>query len=319
MKNYNFNTSSAYKAVRIDTSLETTPLNPVFRSLKDEVFFYEPQPRVSYNQVSYNLQQGYISEFDLKVLCLIATFGSACVTTKALKTFLHMNGEELGSQDHRLINSLRRLSQNNLITCGRFKSPEKENPSLIKIILLTGYGSKLAKSMGVAHRFNHLEVLDAPTVKSRAQTSMIAATFMKNLTDRIERFEVRPIIVRNDIADAIVRPALKLRMFDEDVYFEVPRSGNADYLDNITDKLHRYTLVFESIPSIVINGEDEAMNRTIFKHLQEHLSEHNVDPTNIFFTDDLAQFGPGFNSCLYSFDQDGNKLRFEFAAPTTAA
>lgn len=321
MKNYNFNLGETYRAARINTALEPTPSNPVFKSLEDEVFFYEPQKRVSYSQVMFNIQQNYLSDFDLKVLCLIATFGSVCTTTKALKTLLYMNGEDLGSQDHRLTNALYRLGQNNLVTFGHFKAPEKKNASLLRIICLTGYGSKVARSLEVSHRFNPREVLDAPTAKSRAQTSMLLSNFIKNLSYDIENFEVRPVLLRKELhPDAIVRPAAKIRMFGEDIYFEVPRSGKANYLEDLADKLRRYTLVFgEQLPSVVINGEDGEMNRTIYEYLFAHRTEHGFNLSNILFTDDLAQFGARFNTCLYSFDDSCNKVCFEFASSTKLA
>ena len=316
MTNYNFNLGTTYKFAHINTALETIPSNPVFKSLKDEVFFYEPQKRVSYSQVMFNIQQGYVNNFDLKVLSLIATFGSVCMTTKALKTLFYMNGEDLGSQDHRLTNALYRLGQNNLITFGHFKAPEKKNASLLRIICLTGYGSKVARSMGVSHRFNPLEVLDAPTAKSRAQTSMLITNFIMNLSDDIENFEVRPVLLRKEVhPDAIVRPAAKICMFGEDIYFEVPRSGKANHLEDLVDKLRRYTLVFDELPSVVINGEDEQMNRCIYEYLSTHCTEHGFNLSNILFTDDLAQFGARFNTCLYSFDENSNKACFEFTPP----
>lgn len=313
MTNYNFNLGTTYRNTHIDTSLETIPSNPVFKSLENEMFFYEPQRRVSYSQVMFNIQQNYLSDFDLKVLCLIATFGSVCTTTKALKALLYMNGEDLGSQNHRLTNALYRLGQNNLITFGHFKAPEKKNASLLRIICLTGYGSKVARSMEISHHFKPLEVLDAATAKSRAQTSMLITNFIMNLSDDIENFEVRPVLLRKEVhPDAIVRPAAKIRMFDEDIYFEVPRSGKANHLEDLTDKLRRYTLVFDELPSVVINGEDEQMNRCIYEYLSAHCTEHGFNLSNILFTDDLAQFGTGFNTCLYSFDESGNKVCFEF-------
>lgn len=311
MTNYNFNLGASYRATRINTALEQIPSNPVFKSLPDEVFFYESQMRVSYSQVAFNIQQGYISNFDLKVLSLIATFGSVCMTTKALKSLLYMNGEDLGSQDHRLTNALYRLGQNNLITFGHFKAPEKKNASLLRIICLTGYGSKLARSMDISHRFNPLEVLDAPTAKSRAQTSMLITNFIKNL--QIDDFEVRPVLLRKEAhPDAIVRPAARIRLFGENVFFEVPRSGKANYLEDLADKLRRYTLVFDELPNVVINGEDEQMNRTIFDYLSTNAKEHGFDISNIMFTDDLAQFGTRFSTCLYAFDEKSGKIHFEF-------
>lgn len=196
----------------------------------------------------------------------------------------------------------------------RTKAPEKKNASLLRIICLTGYGSKVARSMEVSHRFNPLEVLDAPTVKSRAQTSSLIANFIMNLSDNIENFEVRPVLLRKEVhPDAIVRPAAKIRMFDEDIYFEVPRSGKANYLEDLVDKLRRYTLTFgEQLPSVVINGEGEEVDHTIYEFLFTHRTEHGFNLSNILFTDDLAQFGAHFNTCLYSFDDSGNKVCFEF-------
>ena len=88
----------------------------------------------------------------------------------------------------------------------------------------------------------------------------------------------------------------------------MPRRSE-DWLENIADKLNRYKLCFEenALPAIVINGEDEDMNREI----HEFLKSKGID-MDILYTDDLAMFGPNFKYSLYTFDEDGNKLHFEF-------
>ena len=49
------------------------------------------------------------------------------------------------------------------------------------------------------------------------------------------------------------------------------------------------------------------MNREI----HEFLKSKGID-MDILYTDDLAMFGPNFKYSLYTFDEDGNKLHFEF-------
>lgn len=319
MNTYNFNLGTAYRAVRMDPALDPVPTNPAFKSMEGEIFFFEPQSRMTYERVMYNIQQGYITPFDLKVLALIATFGSACMTNRSLKTLLVLNGEELGSQDHRLKYSLNRLSRNYLVSFGHFKAPNVPNATMFRVICLTGFGSRVAKSMGIVHRFNPLEVLDAPTAKCRSQISMVIANFIKNLPDGIDSFEVRPLLLAKEAApDGIVRPSAKLRMFGEDVYVEVLRSGFPDHLTFLADKLRRYMLVLGEAPSLIINGEDEAMNRAIYEYLRDHGEDHGFPLSGILFTDDLAQFGPGFATCLYSFDESGNKVCFEFTSRANA-
>jgi len=311
--NCNFKLASSYKAARIDTSTEPVPENRVFSSIENESFVYDPQKPVSYSKVMYSIQQRYIDDFALKVLSLIATFGSVCTTSKALKTLLYMNGEDLGTNDRKFLSAIHRLFCNSLITTGRFVSPNKKNPSAVKIICLTGNGSRIAQSMGVVHRFNPLEVVDVTTLKTRAQTCMLITNFLKNIVDDISFFEPRPIITNKEYhPDAIVRPSCMINMYGEDVYFEVVRSGHADYCTALADKLHRYTLVFpDAHPNVVINGEDTEMNRKIFSYLKEN-TDHGFDVSNIMFTDDIAQFGASFKNCLYSFAEDGSKIYFEF-------
>lgn len=142
--------------------------------------------------------------------------------------------------------------------------------------------------------------------KSRCQTTQLIMNYLKNIP--VDSFKVRPVIVKNPDEGAIVRPAASILVNGEFIDFEVPRRSE-DWLENIADKLNRYKLCFEenALPAIVINGEDEDMNREI----HEFLKSKGID-MDILYTDDLAMFGPNFKYSLYTFAEDGNKLHFEF-------
>jgi hypothetical protein len=171
----------------------------------------------------------------------------------------------------------------------------------------------MVKSLGTPHRFHALDVLDAPTMKNRSQTTMMITQFLLHLRDHISDFSIRPVLVRKEIhPDAIVRPAAIIRLMSENFCIEVPRSGMRDYLSFYTDKLRRYALVFgEQQPRLIFCGEDEEFNRNLYRHLTLHSKEHGFALSNILFTHDVAQFGERFNTCLYTFAEDGSKITFK--------
>ena len=142
---------------------------------------------------------------------------------------------------------------------------------------------------------------------------------MVNQADAIEEFEIRPLMSRQaELGDkAIIRPSLKISLYSgENVYFEVIRRDTFENTDEfLAEKLYRYTLVLhDSLPTVVINGEDESHNYNIYNYLLTHSETHKFPIDNILFTDDVSQLGSGFNSAFYYFDEDGNKLYAEFSA-----
>lgn len=77
----------------------------------------------------------------------------------------------------------------------------------MRIIILANYGSQLGKSLGVVHRFNAFATAstEAYAVKSRAQNAQLISNYLKNKV--ADSFAVRPVIVVNPVAGAIIRPA----------------------------------------------------------------------------------------------------------------
>jgi hypothetical protein len=92
------------------------------------------------------------------------------------------------------------------------------------------------------------------------------------------------------------------------MYFEVPRRREG-WLEDLSDKLKRYELVFEGkdIPTVIINGEDEEMNREISRMVAEN--NYNFE---ILYTDDLSMFGEKFRYSIYGILSDGTKQCYEF-------
>lgn len=281
------NRGATYRVATIDASLEAIPEHKVFNTYPGETFVYEPQRFIPKDIVMFNIRQGYITEHDLKVLCTIANFGSLCVTSRGLKRLLYMAGDDLGDNDHRMQNSIKRLARNGLIALGRFKHANTEQLSSLRIILLTELGSRIARNMGVNHKFNSVEVLTSDVIKSRAQTFMLLSNYLINLVNDIDRFESRPVLTNKALSDeAIVRPALKLTFTSgEDIYFEVPRRTmhNDANLEHLVDKLRRYSLVFtdRQPPVVIINGEDEEDCRVIYDYIVKNSDIHNFPNENL--------------------------------------
>ena len=304
---------STYRKVSIDTATEMIPQHPAFKAFPGEKYsFLEREGNVSFFHVTNAVETGVITEQDKVILSLVATFGSACMTTKALKELLTMMGISFSANT--LESSLTRLHRYHLVNFSRFYF-ENCKPANLRIITLTNYGSRLARSLGIYHSFNPLAAAAAEPyeAKSRAQTTHLICNYLKNRI--VDEFEVRPVIVVDPTNHKIVRPAASMRILGEKLYFEVPRRHEG-WLENLLDKLRRYMLVFEGQPSptVVINGEDEKMNREIAAYLRRH-----AIPLEILYTDDLAMFGEKFNRSIYDFGDDGNKQCYELVLQDPSA
>lgn len=300
----NFNLGSTYRNGYINTATELVPQNCAFKSLSGETHVFEERERiVSIYQVTSALENGIITEFDKTVISIIAVFGSAAMTSKSISELLTLMG--INFNKNVLESSLKRLHRYHLINFSHFTLPDGRQ-SHTRIITLMKYGSQLAKNLGVVHRFNPIATASAEpyAIKSRVETTQLICNWLKNLP--VESFAVRPIKVVDADTGAIVRPAATIEIWGETLFFEVPRRHDG-WLEDLIGKLHRYELVFgkDLLPAIVINGEDAAMNLEISKAIRKE----NIR-TDFLFTDDLAMFGPGFRSCLYTFDGSDNILRY---------
>ncbi len=302
----NYNVGTTYRKGWIDVCSEIIPQNPVFNSHAGEKHVFEPREnRVSYYQVTEAVASGMLTELDKILIGIIATFGSACVTSKVLKEMLTMMNIQYS--DNSFESSVKRLHRFNLINLSRF-SVEGREPSKLRIITLATYGSKLAKSMGVVHRFNPMATASAEAyaMKSRAQTAQLICNYLKQ--QFVDCFSVRPVMVVDADRGAIIRPAASITIKGEELFFEVPRRRD-EWIYDLSEKLRRYELVFEGkpVPTVVINGEDEEMNREIAKMVSEN--NYNIE---ILYTDDLAMFGSKFQYSIYDISADGEKHCFEF-------
>lgn len=300
----NFNLGSTYRKGNINTATELIPQNCIFKSIPNETHVFEERERnISVYQVTSALENGIITDFDKTVISLIAVFGSGAITSKSISELLTLMGIEVSRNV--LESSLKKLHRYHLINFSRFGLPDGRQ-SHTRIITLMKYGSQLAKNLGVVHRFNPIATASAEpyAIKSRAETTQLICNWLKNLP--VESFAVRPVKVMNADMGAIIRPAATIEIWGETLFFEVPRRHDG-CLEDLIGKLHRYELVFgkDLLPTIVINGEDAAMNLEISKAIRKE----NIR-TDFLFTDDLAMFGPGFGSCLYTFDGSDNILRY---------
>lgn len=302
----NYTSGAIYDKTRLDVNSESVPMNPLFKVYEGEELVYEEREKPgTFYQITQALEQGIITGLDRRVISIIATFGSCCMTKRALTELLTLLNIDYNA--NRLESSVNRLHRYHLISIAHFKKPG-ENQAPAKIIVLSNYGSQLAKSLGVIHRFNPINAaaMTPAIAKSRCQTTQLIVNFLKNI--KIDSFKVRPVIVKNPDEGAIVRPAASIIIGEEYIDFEVPRRCE-DWLENLLEKLNRYKLVFDEkeMPAVVINGEDEDMNREINNFLKD--KGINME---FLYTDDLAMFGQNFKYCLYLFDESGTKLHFEF-------
>lgn len=299
-----FTMGSTYNRNLIDTSCETVPNFAVYKSRPDEKHVFEKREGyVSYYQIAMALENGSITELDKIIISIVAVFGSCCCTSKIIHEMLLLMNVQVS--DNMFKSSLKRLHRYQLINFSRFCTIN-DITSKFKIITLTIFGSKLAKSLGVNHRFNAMTVATARAyaVKARAETAQLVCNYLKNID--IDYFKVRPVIVVNADAGAIVRPSLMMSINGETLSFEVVRRHDG-WKEDLADKLKRYLSVFkeEPFPTIVINGEDEDMNLEISCLLKEIGFDKDV-----LYTDDLATFGQMFKYSLYQFDEEGNKQCF---------
>ena len=309
----NFNMGVTYRQGTIDVRSEMIPQNPAFKSFNGEKhYFEEREGRVSYYQVTNAVASGMLTELDKTIIGIIATFGSACVTSKVLKEMLTMMNVQYS--DNTLESSIKRLHRFHLIDFSRF-AVEGREPAKMRIITLANYGSQLAKSMGVVHRFNAMATASAEAyaVKSRAQTAQLISNFLKH--QFVDSFAVRPVIVVDADRGAIIRPAASITVQGAEIFFEVPRRRDG-WLEDLAEKLKRYELVFEGkeTPTVVINAEDEEMNKEVARMVAEN--GYNFE---ILYTDDLALFGEKFRYALYGISSEGEKQCFEFIGLDTAA
>lgn len=308
----NLNLGTTYRVRRIDTKNEIIPKTQLFKAFAGDRHIFEPCTRkVPMFEVTQALETGIITDFDKTVLSLIAVFGSSFLTTKTLREMLVMSGSTF--TDHVFESCIKRLNRYHLIAVSHF-ALEGQSPIPTKIISLTSYGSSVAKALGVTHRFNGFANSSAEPhiVKSRAEASQLVCNYLKNTT--VEKFFIRPVIVVNADAGAIVRPAASVIICGEQLCFEVPRRHDG-WLEDLVDKLERYMLVFaeRTMPTVVINGEDEEMNLEIHKAISD-----KITGMDILYTDDLSTFGPRFKYSLYTF-VDGERKCFEMTVPEIAS
>ena len=302
----NYTQGSVYDKNRFDVKKEIVPSNPFFKALEKEEMVYEEREKpISFYHITSALERGEISDLDKVIISLIATFGSCCMTKRSLTELLTLLGVDYNS--NRIVSIIARLHRLHLINIAHFKKAG-EPQATTQIIILTNHGSQLAKSFGIVHRFNAINMasMTVATAKARCQTTQLIVNFLKNID--LDCFKVRPVIVKNPDEGAIVRPAASIAIRGEYINIEVPRRED-EWMENLMEKLNRYKLVFppQEMPSVIINGEDEEMNREIFIRLRS--SNNDME---IMFTDDLATFGVNFRYSLYSFAEDGSKLHFEF-------
>lgn len=300
----NLTLGSTYRQGFINTSNEIVPQTAAFKSCPNEEHFFEKRDKnISFYQIMSALENGSITKLDKTVLSLIAVFGSAACTTKTLFEMLTLMDADVNRNT--LESSVKRLHRYHLINFSRFRLPDGKQ-SNTRIITLMKYGSQLAKSLGVVHRFNPIATASAEpyAIKSRTETAQLICNWLKNLP--VDCFSVRPVKVVDADAGAIIRPAATIDIWGETIYFEVPRKHEG-WLADLIEKLNRYKLVFgkDNLPTIVINGEDTNMNFEIFKELKGK----NFN-TEILFTDDLSMFGTNFSTCLYTFDSLNKKIRY---------
>lgn len=299
-----YTTGSTYNKNLLDTACERVPNFAAFKAEPDEKHVFEKREGyVSYYNIAIALENGSITELDKIILSIVAVFGSCCCTSKIIREMLVLMNIQVS--DNMFKSSIKRLHRYQLINFSRFCTSD-ERTSNFRIITLTINGSKLARSLGVDHRFNAMAVATAPaySVKARVETAQLVCNYLKNID--VDYFKVRPVIVVNADMDAIVRPSLMISIGGEMLSFEVVRRHDG-WKEDLSDKLKRYLYVFkeDSFPTIVINGEDEEMNLEISGLLNAIGFDKEV-----LYTDDLATFGQMFKYSLYQFNESGDKQCF---------
>ena len=302
----NYTLGDTYCINKLNVVDEIIPQNSFFKTHSGEQHVFDKRiGKVSFHQVINAIETGELTELDKTVVGIVATFGSGCIISKILREMLTMMG--IPFSNSMLESSINRLHRFHLINFSRIVSDDGRIEKM-KIITLTSYGSQLAKSIGVEHRFNAIATAssEAYAIKSRGQAVQFINAYIKNQI--VDSFKYRPVIVVDVNCGAIIRPAASISINNEELFLEVPRRHNG-WLQDLDEKLSRYKLVFsnKSIPPIVINGEDEIMNREISNMVS---SSHG--DLEILYTDDLSLFGTQFKTSLYDFNTDGSKQSYAF-------
>lgn len=304
----NFNNGLSYDRTRLDSENEQIPNVPIFAAVPGEKLVLEDSVHPA-NEGCTDQIIGFdeLSFLDSRVLCLIASYANCCATHRAMSESLIMAGISFGKGD--LGKSLSRLYGLGLITYFHLESDNGYQPSL-RFFILTNVGLALVReNTKLIPKVNLSKMADMQPyeVKGRAQIMQLACNYIKHI-DGITRIAVRPVFAADPKEGRIVRPALIINMFyRKPLFFEVPRRHEG-WQEDLLGKLGRYFLVFNkyAMPTLIINGEDEEMNREAAMLLREH----NVD-MEIYFTDDLATFGPAFRYSIYGFDANGDRQDYE--------
>lgn len=309
MSFYHYTNGGTYSPDRIDTSLEIIPENRTFATREGEFHIFDyVEGDVSQDDITQAMERGEIGNYDKKVLSMTAIFGNAACTSKTLFEMLTLMGVETSRQ--RLEGSLKRLAKYNLIAFSRFGYPTGKRTNT-RIITLTKYGKFFAESIGVQiSGFSPQAARKAKAweIKTKAETTQLVCNWLKNL--QTEQFRIRPMRFNREVHGAVVRPNAVIDIWGESVYFEIIRRHD-DFINDLTDKLLRYELVFgkDTMPTIILNGEDEGMNFEIYSALlNDERTAYMLE--SILFTDDIATFGTNFKHSLYTFGKDGKLLRY---------
>lgn len=294
-----------YNRSLIDVSQELVPHTSQFKTYENETHAIDkPNGYVSFNSITQAIEDETITSLDKTILSLVATFSYSACTTRSLHELITLLGFE--TSRNMIESSINRLSRFALINLSRFTDKDGKAVKLI-VITLSKFGSQYARTLDVPHTFNPFNTVSAQaySMKSRIQTTQLICNWLKNV--ELEYFNVRPLKNHDAKKNAIIRPSASMKILDEILYFEVPRR-HEDWLEDISDKLNRYKLVFKYNTdfTLIINGEDEEMNRKI----DDIAKKIDLD-FDILFTDDLAMFGPAFKTCLYNFDEFGEILRYK--------
>jgi len=305
----NYSDAKNYRFRRFDIEAEDIPTEAAFKTYSDERHIFEEREKdVSYYSIVKAIETGAVTELDKQAVCILAKFSAGCLTTKQLRELLFMIGADFTL--NMFESCVKRLHRFQLVNFSRLKSTEYVKPANFRVLTLTQYGSRLAKSLFVTHRYNGIALAAATPheVKSRCAAAQLVVQFLKYF-DAIDEYYIRPVLVIDAENSAIVRPAASFKINDEWINVEVPRRFEG-YLDDLIDKLDRYELCFadKTPPTILICCEDDEMADEVNSEISLH--KHN---SNIFFTTDLALFGIRFHQCLYQYDMNGTKRHFRLA------
>ncbi len=307
--NMNYSDANNYRFRRFDIEAEDIPMEAAFKTYSDERHIFEKREKdVSYYSIVKAIETGVITELDKQAVCILAKFSAGCLTTKQLRELLFMIGADF--TQNMFESCVKRLHRFQLVNFSRLKSTEYVKPANFRVLTLTQYGSRLAKSLSVTHRYNGIALAAATPheVKSRCAAAQLVVQFLKYF-DAIDEYYIRPVLVVDADNSAIVRPAASFKINDEWINVEVPRRFDG-YLDDLIDKLNRYELCFadKNPPTILICCEDDDMADEINGKIG--LRKYNI---NVYYTTDLSLFGKKFLQGLYQYDINGTKRRFRLA------